>query len=90
MPNDLEEELEDLTPEQLDDIARLAERLAEDKRRKKRIEQQKDFVMDLHGDEMPDGVPTKATLTKKKLTGTNIFITNGGMAILSKVSIGAL
>ncbi|MDS0300900.1 hypothetical protein NDI76_19305 [Halogeometricum sp. S1BR25-6] len=77
VPDHLEEELEKLTPRQLDDIVRLADQLAEDQRREKRIEkkaEQDDEVRkDIRGDDLPEGVPGKATLTKKKINGNEYW-----------------
>ena len=77
VPDDIEDRLEKLTPRQLDQVSRLAERLAEDQRREQRIEkkgeQDDDVRTNIRGDDLPDGVPGKATLTKKKINGNEYW-----------------
>ena len=71
IPDDLNERLDELTPRQLDDIARTAERKAEEQRRQNRIEQKEENgdeeAADPCGDPLPNDVPAKATLTKKTI-----------------------
>ncbi|MFC6722834.1 hypothetical protein ACFQE1_00105 [Halobium palmae] len=67
VPESIEARLEELTPGQLDQVARLAERLAEDQRRQQRIEETEATDVDQKGDPLPEGVPGKATLTKKTI-----------------------
>lgn len=90
VPDDIEDRLNELTPEQLDDVARLAERLAEDRRRQQRIEEKEDeneaTATDVRGDPLPAGVPAKASLTKRRSTITTTGTGNGGRAIVSSQS----
>lgn len=66
MPGDLDEQLEELTPEQLDNVERAAARLAEEKRRQQRIEKnEKDDVTDTNRSEK--GVPAKANVVVKTI-----------------------
>ena len=52
VPDGLEDRLEEPSPEQLDDISRLAERLAEGKRRDERIQEKEEgeTATDIKGD----------------------------------------
>jgi len=73
VPEDIESRFEELTPDQLDQVARLAEQLAEDQRRQQRTEEEQDTDMDQKGDPLPERVPGKATLTKKKPISDNEY-----------------
>ena len=63
VPDDLEDRLDELSAEQLDDVARLAE----EQRRQQRIDEKEESAVDSRGDPMPSDVPAKATLTKKTI-----------------------
>ena len=65
--------LDGLTAAELDDVARILQRRAEDKRRQEwwadedTTETTQSQSLDVHGDLLPEGVPAKATLTKKTI-----------------------
>lgn len=66
LTGDLNEQLADLTPEQLDNVERAAARLAEEKRRQQRIETNaKNEITDTARSE--NGVPAKATVVVKTI-----------------------
>ena len=75
VPDDLEDRLEELSSEQLDEVARLAERLAEGKRREQRIQEKEEgeTATDIKGDSLPEGVPAKATLTTKTINDNDYY-----------------
>ena len=74
IPESVDDWLDELTATQLDDLARLLQRRAEDKRRQEwraddteATEGDQSQLLDVHGDPLPEGVPAKATLTKKTI-----------------------
>ena len=73
IPDTVDDWLDGLTAAQLDDVARLLERRAEDKRRQEwqtdesTTEMTPSQSLDVQGDPLPEGVPAKATLTKKTI-----------------------
>ena len=75
VPDDLEDRLEELSPEQLDDVSQFAERLAERKRRDERIQKNEEGeqAIDIKGDPLPEGVPAKATLTTKAINDNDYY-----------------
>ena len=75
VPDDLEDRLEELSAEQLDDVARLAE----EQRRQQRIDEKEEGEVgereatDVRGDPMPSDVPAKVTLTKKTINDNDYY-----------------
>ncbi|UPV76619.1 hypothetical protein M0R89_18985 (plasmid) [Halorussus limi] len=68
LPEDLEELLESLTPEELDDVERAVARLAEEKRRQQRIEEKEAEQERIEAEnETPAGVPPKANRVVKTI-----------------------
>lgn len=67
--------LDELTPEELEEVAQQAETLATAKRQQRQsetISESKDRYDD-QGDEFPDVVPAKATLTKKTINDNDYW-----------------
>ena len=80
IPDAVDEWLEGLTATQLDDVDRLLQRRAEEKRRHEWRaadtdvpEGEQSQALDVQGDPLPEGVPTKATLTKKTINGNEYW-----------------
>ena len=75
IPDTVDDWLDELTASQLDDVAQLLKCRADDKRRQERQIGEDEAVtveeetqsLDVHGDPLPEGVPAKATLTKKTI-----------------------
>ena len=74
LPTDLVNTLTESTPERLRDIATYAEELAEHKERKARLEEEttEDEIEKRPGD-LPDDVPTKATITIKEINDNRYY-----------------
>ena len=74
IPDAVNNWLDELTAAELEDVARLFERRAEDKRRQgwqtsdtEAAADDQSQPLDVQGDPLPEGVPAKATLTKKTI-----------------------
>ena len=66
--------LNEFTPDQLQDVARYAEALAEHKARKARLkEESDDDEVEERPDELPDDVPTKAMITIKEINDNRYY-----------------
>ena len=78
-PDDLEERLGELTADELDALSQKAEHIAEKKRRQQQVEEKENKTnetepeLDRHGDEMPEGVPSKASLTVETINGNDYY-----------------
>ena len=80
IPNSVEDWSDELTPPQLDDVAHLLQRRAEDKHRGEwqtedtvATEADQSQSLNIHGDPLPEGVPAKATLTKKTINDSEYW-----------------
>lgn len=74
LSEDLEELLESLTPEELDDVERAAARLAEEKRRQQRIDEQESAQEQIEAEnETPSGVPPKANRVVKTINENDYY-----------------
>ena len=73
IPDAVDNWLDELTAAELDDVARLIERRAEDKRRQEWREDEdpteatQGQPLDVQGNPLPESVPAKAMLTKKTI-----------------------
>lgn len=67
--------LDELTPEELEEVARQAETLATTKREQRQREtiSESEDRYDEQGDELPKSVPSKATLTKKTINDNDYW-----------------
>ncbi|GAA0290804.1 hypothetical protein [Halarchaeum salinum] len=73
LSSDLVESLEDCSAEELRAVERYADALAEYREREARLaEDDQDEVAD-HPEELPDDVPTRATLTIKEINGNRYY-----------------
>jgi len=62
------------SPDQLQDVARYAEALAEHKARETRLEEESnDDEIEERPDDLPDDVPTKATITIKEINDNRYY-----------------
>ncbi len=74
LPTDLVNTLNESTPEHLRDIATYAEELAEHKERKARLEEETtEDEIKKRPDDLPDDVPTKATITIKEINDNRYY-----------------
>ena len=74
VPGPVDDWVNELTASEIDDVVRLLQRRADDKRRREwqtddteEVGEESEPLFDGHGDPLPEGVPTKATLTKKTI-----------------------
>ncbi|WP_435099072.1 hypothetical protein [Halorubrum sp. N11] len=66
--------LNESTPERLHDVATYAEALAEHKQREDRLEEEADQdEVEERQDDLPDDVPTKATITIKEINDNRYY-----------------
>ena len=66
--------LNESSPDRLQDIARYAEALAEHKEREIRLEEESDEDdIEARPDDLPDDVPTKATITIKEINDNRYY-----------------
>jgi len=74
LPTDIVNTLDGYSPDQLQDVARYAEALAEHKAREARLEEEpgEDELED-RPDDRPDDVPSKATLTIKEINDNRYY-----------------
>jgi len=74
LPTELVETLNECPPEQLREVAHYAEGLAEHKERKPRLEKKSDEDdFEERPDDLPDDVPTKATITIKEINDNRYY-----------------
>ena len=84
LPTETVDTLNRFSPDQLQDIARYAEVLAEHKAHEARLEEESDGdEIEERPDDLPDDVPTKATITIKEIND-NRYTTGRGDKIKSK------
>ncbi|MGB9966429.1 hypothetical protein [Halobacterium hubeiense] len=72
LPTEIVNTLNESTPEDLRDVATYAKALAEHKERKARLEEEVDQVEE-RPDDLPDDVPTKATITIKEINDNRYY-----------------
>jgi hypothetical protein len=65
--------LADLSPQALRDVERYVDELAEYKERQARLEREKEADTDDRPDELPDDVPSGATLTIKEINDNRYY-----------------
>ncbi|WP_324665812.1 hypothetical protein [Haloarcula sediminis] len=70
LPTNIVNTLNNYSPDQLQHVARYAEKLAEHKAREARLEEESD---EERPDELPDDVPAKATITIKKINDNRYY-----------------
>ncbi len=74
LPVDMVTTLNGYSPEQLQHVARSAEELAEHKTREARLkEESNDHEIDEQPDNLPDDVPSKATITIKEINDNRYY-----------------
>ena len=74
LPTDVIDILDDYSPELLRDVARYAEDLAEYREREARLaEAEKEDENDERPDNLPDDVPSKATITIKEINDNRYY-----------------
>lgn len=74
LPTETVDILNGFSPDQLQDIARYAEALAEHKGRRARLEEESDDdEIEERPDDLPDNVPTKATITIKEINDNRYY-----------------
>jgi hypothetical protein len=74
LPTEIVDTLNGYSPEQLQDVARYAEALAEHKARQARLEEEsEDGEIDERPEDLPDDVPTKATITIKEINDNRYY-----------------
>jgi len=74
LPTDIVNTLNDYSPDQLQQVARYAEGLAEHKAREARLkEESEEDDIDERPDGLPDDVPSKATITIKEINDNRYY-----------------
>ena len=74
LPAELVDTLNEASPEQLRDVARYAEGLAEHKEREARLEEESaEEDIEERPDDLPDDVPSKATITIKEINDNRYY-----------------
>ncbi|WP_226023994.1 hypothetical protein [Halomicrobium salinisoli] len=74
LPMDIVDALNEATPEELRDVARYADALAEHKEREVRLEEETDDAdVEKQPDDLPDDVPSKATITIKEINDNRYY-----------------
>ena len=74
LPTEIIDTLNDYSPDQLQDVARYAEALAEYKAREARLEEEADEEeIDERPEDLPDDVPSKATITIKEINDNRYY-----------------
>jgi len=74
LPTDIVNTLNDYSPDQLQQVARYAEELAEHKAREARLEEKsEEDEIDERPDDLPDDVPSKATITIKDINDNRYY-----------------
>ena len=74
LPTDIVDTLNGYTPDQLQNVARYAEALAEHKAREARLkEESDDDEIEERPDDLPDDVPAKATITIKEINDNRYY-----------------
>jgi len=74
LPTDIVNTLNGYSPDQLQQVARYAEELAEHKARDARLEEEsKEDDIDERRDDLPDDVPSKATVTIKEINDNRYY-----------------
>ncbi|MWV41047.1 hypothetical protein [Natrialba sp. INN-245] len=74
LPTEVVNTLNESTPEHLRDVATYAEELAEHKEREARLEEEADQdEAEKRPDDLPDAVPSKATITVKEINDNRYY-----------------
>ena len=74
LPTETVDTLNSYSPDQLQDVARYAEALAEHKDREARLEEESENdEIEERPDDLPDDVPTKATITIKEINDNRYY-----------------
>jgi len=74
LPAGIVDTLNEYSPDQLQQVARYAEELAEHKAREARLEEESDDdEVDEQPDDLPDDVPSKATITIKEINDNRYY-----------------
>ena len=74
LPTDIVNTLNGYSPDQLQQVARYAEELAEHKAREARLkEESEEDDIDERRDDLPDDVPSKATITIKEINDNRYY-----------------
>ena len=74
LPTDIVDTLNGYSSDQLQNVARYAEELAEHKGREARLEEESDNdVINERPDDLPDDVPSKATITIKEINDNRYY-----------------
>ena len=74
LPTDIVNTLNDYSPDQLQQVARYAEELAEHKAREARLdEKSEEDEIDERPDDLPEDVPSKATITIKEINDNRYY-----------------
>ena len=73
LPTDIVNTLNGYSPDQLQQVARYAEELAEHKAREARLEEESEDDETDDRPDVPDGVPAKATITVKEINDNRYY-----------------
>ncbi|APX00308.1 hypothetical protein CHINAEXTREME_21160 (plasmid) [Halobiforma lacisalsi AJ5] len=74
LPNDIVDTLDEYSPERLQHVANYAEKLAEYREREARLaEQDSEDEVKERPDDLPDDVPSKATITIKEINDNRYY-----------------
>ncbi len=73
LPTDIVNTLNSYSPDQLQHVARYAEELAEHKARETRLEESDEDELGNPPDDLPDDVPSKATITIKEINNNRYY-----------------
>jgi len=74
LPTDIVNTLNGYSPDQLEHVARYSEKLAEHKARETRLEEKsEDDEINERSDDLPDDVPSKATITIKEINDNRYY-----------------
>jgi len=73
LPTDIVNTLNGYSPDQLQHVARYTEELAEYKAREARLQEESDDEIEERSDDLPDDVPSKATITIKEINDNRYY-----------------
>ena len=73
IPDKFVSSLDEFSPDKLSKIAKYAEELAEYKAREQRVAEKNENEFNASADDLPDGVPAKASITIKEINGNRYY-----------------
>ena len=86
LPTDVVDTLDDYSPELLRHVASYAEGLAEYREREARLAEEEEDEVEERSEDLPDDVPSKATITVKEINDNRYYYWRGEMATKSALS----